>query len=212
MFLNSSFQNKMLFLNFADLTYTFVCLAVFIALYKINERSTLYIKTQYLVTLLISLTVPLLKINMNSMVPIFLLLELGTILFILLTLRGGSGQYINKSKKNIIMLVLLPTIFLFIYLINFYFIEYLPQLFVDLYRKTTSSNEFSIWALSITKVHTELFLLTCLLIVISTTFIVFLKTKSVYTFKKLDKIDIFFKIRTSFYFTKKNVITFFKSQ
>ena len=144
MFLNSSFQNKMLFLNFADLTYTFVCLAVFIALYKINERSTLYIKTQYLVTLLISLTVPLLKINMNSMVPIFLLLELGTILFILLTLRGGSGQYINKSKKNVITLVLLPTILLFIYLINFYFIEYLPQLFVDLYRKTTSSNEFSI--------------------------------------------------------------------
>jgi len=109
---------------------------------KINERATLYIKTQYLILLLLTLGIPLARLNVNNILPIYFLLELGTILFILLTLKGVSSSHMGKYKKNIILVIIPITSVFLPAATNFIYNGSDNNLWFDVCRTTLVNSEF----------------------------------------------------------------------
>lgn len=196
----------------SDVLHVFLTASVMISLSKINERSTLYIKTQYLILVLLSFGIPLMRVNISNIVPIYILLELGTVLFILLTLKGISNSHLTKFKKNLVMVFTVALILPAPAIVNTSLNVGVNNLWVDLYKTNLSSSEFVFWSLPILKLRQGSLTAIIFLIGLITTIILYIKsitTLGVGNKNKI-KLDIFMFIKSSVYFTKKNLISFFK--
>ena len=196
----------------SDLLHIFLTASVMVALSKINERSTLYIKTQYLILVLLCFSIPLMRVNVSNIVPIYVLLELGTVLFILLVLRGISNSHLTKFKKNLVIIftvvIILPTPAV----INTSLNSGTNNLWVDLYKTGLSSSEFVFWALPVLKFRQGSLTAIIFLIGLITVIILYIKSSAIFRVsnKNIIKLDIFMYIKNSVYFTKKNLLSFFK--
>ena len=208
----SNLQIQPIISNFTDLLHIFLTASIIITLSKINERATLYTKTQYLILILVSFSIPLMRANISNIVPIYILLELGTVLFILLTLKGVSNSHLTKFKKNLVIVLITSIIIPILMVKNNHTIDN-NNLWVDLYKTTLSTNEFTFWALPILRLQQHTLKLIVFLISLITLIVIYIKTSVNLSIsnKKTAKLDSYLFIKNSLYFTKKNILTFFKA-
>lgn len=185
---------------------------------KLMGRFDTYKKTMYLLTFLMYMGCIIAAVNLHFLIPIFFAIELGTVIFILVITRSNSSIFtINAGPARTTLLVGLSTCALGVCL-NFssMFVKYLPTLFVDLYSINSIKNDFI--SLYLVMVITNFLTTMCILalVVVLTAGIIFCKW--VINYPRLGSkrptpksIDIFQKNKELFFFTKKNIFSFFKS-
>lgn len=77
----------------------FILIFILVLTNLINRGSVL-IKTQYLLILLLLFGTPLLDLDSGILVPIYYLLELGTVIFILINLQSSLNYQTLKNTKH----------------------------------------------------------------------------------------------------------------
>ena len=112
---------------------------VFLQIQLLLSESPMF-KLKQLVLCIFIISTTLIITNINFLAPIFILLELGTIMFFILIIKARGIQSIIKQKKlNNVLLYLIPTIF--VLYSNNHTLYWVP-LYSSIYGATSAASEF----------------------------------------------------------------------
>lgn len=186
---------------------------------KITNNVYTYLKTQYLCLLLLYLSVLIALVNFNYLIPVYLSIEFGTIVYILSIVRSNSSVFIPEEKLKDgttifwVIVMLVPSY----YFNKNMFLVSAKSIFMDLYSRIVEKNDFyTLYLCTINFYFISIVLLMCM-VVLLTVLIVKIKSlkdfpnKQSYRPYRLGDIDIFQKNKEIFYFSKKNIISYFRS-
>lgn len=194
-------------------------LLVFTLVYiKITSSINTYQKTMYLTLLLMYLGVLMSNLNFNFLVPIYFAVELGTIIFILIILRSNSSIFgiesgLHRGGVFFFLMTLLPVI----YFSNAnMFVKEMGSIFVDFYSNNAVRGDF--FGIYILTVSSGYSIMTALLLYVMSLTLGVILFKLFKNFPKnilcnkvfLNDFNLFQKNKDIYFYSKKNIITFFK--
>lgn len=202
-------ETKILEIQLTCLANFLVTFILGLVIFKLNERSAMYVRTQYLILLLVCLCIPIANINLYSIIPVFLMLEFGTILFALLTLKGSVSSFMNRSRRSVCILSI-PALVIPFALVQSRSTTTQYTVWYDLFRHSLCNSEFSFWSLSIIYLNLHSLRLLCLLILVVTLAIIYIKLCA-HSRTPLNSraTAAYLKLSQSLYFTRKTTVSFF---
>ena len=195
--------------------------SIFITIiFKFNQGATTYKKTAYSIAWAISLGLIFLWTNTNFILPIYYILEFGTVLFMIVLLKSNTGLF-GEVEENTLQ-TQIPYIYVFVYLFSeiilkinntFCKIKNYKIIFIDYFKTNESLNEFYAFVLELITHKTPLFLSILFFITTSTGFIIYIKQTSLIptgNYFWLRDIDVFQKIPNYYYGKHKNILNIFR--
>jgi len=187
----------------------------FFILFKIQTKENPYLKIQFLLPFIFTLGFYFVLCNLNFILPIYWLIELGTVLFLLTVIKGFINSFFfkNNSVANQV------TFIFFLFFILLFFIKkniiYKAEqiIFIDFFLLDTKKNEFAYFGHSILITQQPVLFFILLSVKMVTAFLILnsFKHNSFYS-KKKNIYDVFQKTNSLFFFLKKNKLLFFSGK
>jgi len=178
--------------NYTTFFDTIACLSItaLVALYstvlvKFNQGATTYVKNVYSVVFVTGLGLLFLFTNVNFALPIYYVLELGTVLFMLVLLKSNTGFFTEVEESS----VQIQPIYIFVSILSFFEIikkttnvwcrpETTIDVFVDYFKKNKYLNEFYPFIIGLVTYKNILFLGFLIFIIVATGAIIYIKQTS----------------------------------
>ena len=133
------------YISLLNISLLLILPAVIFVTWRLSIKESIIIKVQYLSIIIITVSLVLIDMNINFIIPIYIMIETGTLLFILITTRGFSNIFTQKKilYNGFFKVAIIPLSILFIYYINN--IDASTQnklIYLDIFTKDTVNNEF----------------------------------------------------------------------
>jgi hypothetical protein len=215
-FIELSFQT-----NYLITTSTATAMYI-VVIFKFNQGATTYTKAIYSFLLILGMGLTFFWVNINFVVPIYYILEFGTVLFMVVLLKSNTGLF-SEIEENIPQTQ--PT---YLYLAIGLFFEIIIQLsrsvvvcedrinmFVDYFKKNKYLNEFYSFVLELVTYKSALFTGFLLIITSITGMIIYIKQTSLLPGRGhlwLRNIDVFQRVPHYFFGRHKNILNTFRPQ